>query len=273
VVTREELDRDWSGKAGTPLWATRIDGLPVAILRGCRGDHRIRFGSAAFQLSADGRTLSCDAADLDAPTWQRFLLDTVLWCTSLLAGFEQLHASSVLIDGRVAAILARSGGGKTSIAAELVRRGYPLFSDDVVALGSTAGRPLAHAGPRLMNLPEDGLDPSVLGRPLARIGGEAWIEVRRGIVEPAPLSALFLCGAREGAARSEPLSPSPLRLLPHALALPCDGERRRSRFELLADVAASTPLFALAGGGGPKALADEVEVAVAAHAPALEAAL
>ena len=78
-----------------------------------------------FHLSTDGRVLRCAPTDRDDPIWQRVLLDTVLWTVSLLRGYEQLHASAVRTADGVIAFTAGSGGGKTSLAAEFLRRGRP----------------------------------------------------------------------------------------------------------------------------------------------------
>lgn len=62
------------------------------------------------------------------------------------AALPVLHASAVAVDGRAAAFLAGSAGGKSSLAAALVAAGHPLVSDDLVAVevgsrGSFFARP------------------------------------------------------------------------------------------------------------------------------------
>lgn len=49
-----------------------------------------------------------------------------------LRGFEVLHASAVHINNQVVAFCARSGTGKTTIAAALAQRGYDTWADDAV---------------------------------------------------------------------------------------------------------------------------------------------
>ncbi|MFD2328451.1 aldolase [Cohnella sp. GCM10020058] len=45
-----------------------------------------------------------------------------------------LHGSAVLINGKVYAFIGDSGAGKSTMASCLVQRGYPLISDDVIAI-------------------------------------------------------------------------------------------------------------------------------------------
>ena len=55
----------------------------------------------------------------------------------MYCGYEAyscLHASAVAIEGRAVAIVGPSGAGKSSTAAAFARLGYPVLSDDIVAL-------------------------------------------------------------------------------------------------------------------------------------------
>jgi serine kinase of HPr protein (carbohydrate metabolism regulator) len=46
----------------------------------------------------------------------------------------------------VVAIAGPSGSGKSTLAIELLRRGWPLFADDVLTLDHTEGAVRAHPG-------------------------------------------------------------------------------------------------------------------------------
>jgi hypothetical protein len=99
------------------------EGCPFATLEGASGDLLFHFGpQALFHLEADRRRLNCAFARPDDRLSQRVLLDTVLWTTSLQVGFELLHASAVATDRGVLAFVADQGGGKTTLAAEFLRR-------------------------------------------------------------------------------------------------------------------------------------------------------
>ena len=238
----------WSGPAAKPAVAELVqDGLPYRAERGAAGDHRFSYGDrAAFHLSADGRRLLCAPVDADAPEWRRVLLDSVLATASLLRGYEALHAAAVLGPDGAVALMGRTGGGKTTLAAELLRRGYPLFCDDVLALSrdSAGGRILAHPAPPVMNLPAGA--PAPPGQVLAAIGGETWVAVDRAASEPAPVAAVCLIDRRPGARPAVVPGPaSPLDLLVHGLRSGNAPDRRQSRFELLSDLAGQTPAYVL----------------------------
>jgi hypothetical protein len=110
----------------TPVWrSTFPDGSVVLAEVAPGGAQRLTFGErAAFRVSADGGSVACRFARADDPGALRFLLDTVLWWVSLTHGYEILHASAVALPGGVFAIASHSGGGTTTLAVELVRRGH-----------------------------------------------------------------------------------------------------------------------------------------------------
>jgi hypothetical protein len=61
-------------------------------------------------------------------------------------GEHVLHASAVAIEGRAVAFAGFSGGGKSTLAAALHDRGFPLVADDVVAVRVRDGRAIAVPG-------------------------------------------------------------------------------------------------------------------------------
>jgi hypothetical protein len=72
-------------------------------------------------------------------------------------GLASLHASAVVVDGRVMVIGGQSGAGKSTTTAALALRGHPLFSDDVLGWRSESGRLLACPGPVRVKLWPDSL--------------------------------------------------------------------------------------------------------------------
>jgi len=69
-----------------------------------------------------------------------------------MRGAFPLHAGAVAADGRAALIMGPSGAGKSTTLAALVRRGFPLISDDVAVLADEGDFPAVHAGPRRLRL-------------------------------------------------------------------------------------------------------------------------
>ncbi len=267
LAEKDEVIGHWSDANGTPAWQTTFpNDRHVRCERGQAGDHLLTFGRrATFHLDRTGRTLLCAPADPESLSWQRFLLDTALQCASLIRGFEALHASAICVPEGIVAFVAAPGGGKSTIAAELVQRGRPLFSDDVVALSRIGGKVLAHPGPPLMTLPADhrGVTQE-MGDSLGVLpdDGMAWVRVRQGGSGPQPLAELFILDRRRAVAPQairEPVGGG--RLLPHMLSLNRDSGRALTRSGLLYELVRSVPVYRLQAGcdGDLAGLADIVE--------------
>ncbi|HSG39948.1 MAG TPA: hypothetical protein VLE27_09955 [Thermoanaerobaculia bacterium] len=71
-------------------------------------------------------------------------------------GIPTLHASAVAVDGRAVAFLSRQGGGKTGLAAALMRAGFPLLTDDVLPVEVREGGFFARSGyPQMRMWPDE----------------------------------------------------------------------------------------------------------------------
>jgi hypothetical protein len=259
----DAVSERWSGSAQR-TWTTRFGGeRVVAVDRGHAGDQRIDYGGrATFHVAPDGSRLAW-AGDPADPATLRFLLDTALWWTALTRGHHLLHASAISFEGATAAFVSQMGGGKTTLAGELLRRGGALFSDDVVALDHRDGL-IAHPGPPLMNVPLTRPELVALGEKLAVIeegDAEAWVRLDREAIESAPLSHLFLYRRVDGASLEVTRSPlSVLELMPFAWGLPDDRRAARDRFEAMADLAETVKAYVLTASldDPPSAIADAV---------------
>jgi hypothetical protein len=266
MASTDAVDAAWSG-GGTTIWETRLSGArPFRCERGGGGDLRFDYaGSAGFHVDAEARRLLAAPGPAAPADWQQVLLDSVLFCIRLALGHEALHGSAVRTGAGATAIVAATGSGKTSLAAELVRRGRPLLSDDILVLENGPDRLLVHPGPPLMNLPTastERLADHV--ETLARFEGadESWVEVGHAVREPLALEHVVLLSRLEGSETSMTrLAPNPLALLPHAVFIDDDPERRLARFELFSSVASKAALWDLRGGARatPSDLADLVE--------------
>ena len=223
-------------------------GSGFVMLESAAGDVLFHYGRrASFHLSADHGLLRCAPGSGDEALWQRVLLDTVLWTVSLLRGFELLHGSAVSTPGGLLGLVAGMGGGKSSLAAEYVRRGASLFADDVIALAGANGAIVAHPGPPLMNLPRRLAGDRLRGAEvIGDFGDELWVRIARETPLPTPLAALVLIHRVPGGhASCSRLDATNLTLLPHAVTLPHLARRARHRFEVFGAVAASTPVLSL----------------------------
>jgi hypothetical protein len=254
----------WSGFAAIG-WEGLIDGARFVVERGVAGDHRFVHGEtpdehgvpaagtrALHHLDAGASVLRCAPADPTEPSWWRLLLDSVLFTVALLHGYEALHAGAIATEGGVVAITAGTGGGKSTLLTELLRRGAVLMADDVLVLEprgtSGSSGPLAYPAPPLMSVPTERL--SVLEEQgpvevICALDGEQWIAAA---VHPGglPLKALVLLDRRPGLETSLARIKDPLALLLGSLMrFPSSPERQRSRFELASVLACDTALWHL----------------------------
>jgi hypothetical protein len=253
-VPMRAIAQSWSGFQSIG-WEGVIDGAPFVVERGLAGDHRFVHGTppdergvpsdatrAIHHLCADSRLLQCAPADAAEPSWWRVVLDSVLFSVALLQGYEALHAGAVATPAGVIAITAATGGGKSTMLAELLRRGMTLMADDVLMLESRgADAPLAHPAPPLMNIPTAAIPMLEERGPVNRIcalDDEQWIAVPV-CSEALPLKALA-------------------PLLSSLMNFPRSSARQRARFELASVLSCTTSLWRLTGDldATPSALAD-----------------
>ena len=275
LKTPAELQADWSGARASSPWRGRLgDGQDFMMERGVDGDLLFTYGERALFRLDEGRTrLGCAPRDPSALDWQRVLLGRILPNVSITNGREALHASAVETPLGVVAVAAPSGMGKSTLASELVRRGWPLFADDVLTLSPGAEAVNAHPASPHMNLASEtagAARPEELGTVLATLAGERWTTVRGASSEVRPVAAVvFLERALGLSLEAEPLSPSPLAFAPYMLGLPDDASRDASRFALFSDLAESAALLRLAAdlADGPADLAETLERALGLEAP------
>lgn len=254
-------------RRGVLIWETTIDGLVYRMWQQPDGYLMVHEGSCEYFLSAALDELSCAPRDPAAPGWRRFLLDTVLWSTSLLRGHELLHAGAASGPGGVVAVASGTGGGKTSLVLELMRRGLSLFSDDIVALRRHEDGLLAHPGPALMNIPAAVADAP--GQELASFDGECWVAFEQVDPTPRPVEAICLLERGEGAELGlERIETTALDLLRHSVGFDVLRARRRARFELFAELA-TVPVWRLTAGLDEETarIADVLEPLLAAAPP------
>ncbi|HEX6688746.1 MAG TPA: hypothetical protein VF085_08785 [Solirubrobacterales bacterium] len=262
LARRGELEAAWSGGDGS-AWHGRLgDGQRLSIAPGPGEDLLFTYGERAlFRLDRAAGVLECAPRDLSELDWQRVLLGRVLPNVSLAYGREALHAGAVESPHGVVALAAPSGTGKSTLATELVRRGWPLCSDDVLVLETAGGEVLAHPGTPHVTLAEGVAWPEPSGATLGVLAGERWVAIRDAQTRPTRLAAIFLFDrAADLSLAVRPLRSSPLTLAPYMLGLPDEAARESARFGLYSDLATSTALLRLTAGAtdSPAALADAV---------------
>jgi hypothetical protein len=109
-------------------------GLPVlTVHRGVEGD-RVRFSEVVeFLLSGEGIQARLLDADYRYQVEPR-LLGPILSYWLEGRGIPMLHAAAVSVWGKAVGFIGTNRGGKSSLAVSLMRRGFPLLSDDLLGL-------------------------------------------------------------------------------------------------------------------------------------------
>lgn len=184
-----------------------------------------------------------------------YLLGPVLGFLLRLRGVICLHASAVALNNQAVAFVGDAGAGKSTTAAALAQRGYPVISDDIVALDERDGAffvPPAY--PYLCLWPPSvrilygaekalpALSPNYDKRQLALSENSLGFEAR-----PLPLAAIYLLGERSPQDRAPFLSmPSPrerlMSLIPNSYANLAETELRAREFEVLGRLVRSVPV-------------------------------
>lgn len=251
------------------------------VEQGVAGDYRFVHGAppdpqgepspqtrALYHLSPDRGELRYAVRDRSDPSSWRVLLDSVLFTVSLLHGHEALHAGAVATPAGVIAITAATGGGKSTLLAELLRRGNTLMADDVLVLEPHGheSSPIAHPAPPLMTLPAASvalLGEDATASTICSLDGESWIAVPV-CPEPLPIRALVVLDRGRGSTHypsqpalvklEAPLAP----LLDSLMSFPKTPERERARFELGSALCSEAAVWRLAADleAPPSLLAD-----------------
>jgi hypothetical protein len=275
LLDPEQLAAAWHAPQGPPVWVGCLgDGCELAIEYGTAGDVLFTYGDRArFRLDASHGSLQC-APLREGMHWQQVLLGRILPDVAIIRGYEALHASAVQSPLGIVALAAPSGVGKTTLALELVRRGWPLVTDDVLTLELSAPGVRAHPGAPHTNVGGGAaaeLAPQ-LGATLATFADEHWLAVDSLATEPGPVRLVCLL-ERGPALRLEArgLPANPLPLAPYMLGLPCDSERERRRFATYGELMGSATLMRLSckTDNRPAELADLIEQAIGASSPLL----
>jgi hypothetical protein len=249
-ATPKAIENSWSGVKALG-WEAMIDGARFSVEEGQAGDHLfVHAHRSSHHLSADGTLLQCSSVSLDDPLSWRIVLDSVLFTVAQIVGYEALHAATYVGPAGAVAITAGSGGGKSTLLATLLSRGYPLLADDITVLGPPSthgphppGPLLAQPAPPVMNLPMQA--DLGLGSVIARAGEENWTAVATH-AEAVPLDSLVLLERRAGLTTDLHRPDQPLALLMKALLpFPRSEERTRARFEMASQLCDQTSIWVL----------------------------
>lgn len=89
----------------------------------------------------DGREIIVDPTpNVEIKMLRLFLVGTALGCVVHQRGLLPLHANAFIHNGEAVLVLARSGVGKSTLAAAMKVRGYKILADDVCAVKVMPGK-------------------------------------------------------------------------------------------------------------------------------------
>lgn len=229
------------------------DGTISAVCYPCGPDRRLhvpRIGTFTLSTSSDLVRLVPLAGVSSALIDDAFHRIAVPMAVQV-HGLQVLHGSAIAVDGGVVALCGRSGGGKSTTAYAMHRRGWDLWADDAVAFRVDGDRAEAHPLPFRMRLrPESAAWFAAPEQTKGSELGSPWL----GDAEAARLRAVVLLAPTteqsdpsEAAAMAR-LAPADAfrELLPHAyyVSLTDESVNRRLLTAYL-DLAERLPVFSL----------------------------
>jgi hypothetical protein len=95
-------------------------------------------GIASYQVNNGEEILVCPETGAIPLDVRAYLLGTLFVVLCQQRGLLPLHASAVINGRGVVAFVARSGQGKSSLAAHLAQRGFRVVGDDICLIDSSA---------------------------------------------------------------------------------------------------------------------------------------
>jgi hypothetical protein len=106
-----------------------------------------------FLVSPDGELVACRRLEKATPeSFQTYLLGQVLSMSLVKLGYEPLHATTVVVEGKAVAFLGQSGYGKSTLGAVFLHAGYKVLTDDLLLIRDVDGTLYGFPGPPRVKL-------------------------------------------------------------------------------------------------------------------------
>jgi len=245
---------------------------------------KIRDGAYLRFLYDDGTQFILDRSGTEVwATWLEpmtledaatYLLGPIFGLVLHLRGFVTLHASAVSIGGSAVAFVGPQGAGKSTTAAALASRGYPVLSDDITALHVRDHSLLIQSAFPQLKLWPNSVE-SLYGTsdslpPLTPNWDKRKLDLAsngyRFQQEPLPLRALYFLATRSDAPAApfiRSLSPQEglLLLLGNGyVSLPATKQMQAREFDVMGRIAARVPLRQITPHAEPAHLSKLCEV-------------
>jgi len=176
-----------------------VEDGPIEVVEAHKNEINISLRGVGKASVKNGSEIVIEPAPgLEERNVRLFILGPVLAALLCQRNLLVLHASAVVIDGGVVGFMGRKGWGKSTMAAALHKRGYPLVSDDLLALDVSApGPPIVDPGfPQLKLWPDSaqsiGDDPEALPRLHPDFTKRARAARTGFMLQPLPLKRLYV---------------------------------------------------------------------------------
>ena len=267
-------DVDVTVRLGTvPVELSGCDIVRSAMWQARPGAFLMEIEGVARYLVEGGRDVTVAPLGGDDADVAAFLANTPFTVLLQQRGLLTLHGASVATDQGAVLLLGGSGIGKSSLAAALVERGFPLIADDVAGIAIADERVMVLPASTSLRLWADTLEQMRWrgrGESKMRRGVEKYlVAAERSCAEPMPVRTAFvLTVSASNAIGIEPVSErDALSLLwsnthrRYAMAAIGKG---RTRFCAVAAMARRTPVALVTRPRHPfllDALADRVQAA------------
>ncbi len=155
ALTIRDSGQAWEADSGAP------DGPRFVRERTGDGVRYLAGGVGEFRISGDGSTITYSLApDVVEGDVEHVLSGPALVMALQLQGGFFLHAAGVASGGRMFALAAPHGFGKSTLAASFIDLGCAVYSDDVLPLREDRGGVLARQGQPWIKLWDSALEAS-----------------------------------------------------------------------------------------------------------------
>lgn len=217
------------------------------------GESHLRWGRLfEFLVSADGRTIRYRLLERTSlESLSTYLLGQALSFSLIARGVDPLHGTAVAVNGGAVVFLGDCGAGKSTLGAAMLARGFPIVTDDLVAIERRSGEYRVHPGPARVKL-----FPGVARRLVPRRRGTPMVQGTSKLIlpldpaemagGPLPVRAFYVLDtARRGAVRVESLDPGRacVELVRGAFNLSVtDRKRLANQFEFVTRLARTVPV-------------------------------
>ena len=157
----------------------------------------LRIPNVARFLVTGGSTVAFETEnDTPAEDVAIFLVGTVLGILLHQRGHIALHASAVEVNGKAVLFCGRSRAGKSTMAAALSQRGYPLVTDNLCVVATAAATPMALPDGGRLRLWAQAIESLDLGTrrsaPVRTHIEKYYVEPSSAAYEALPLGAIYV---------------------------------------------------------------------------------